>query len=67
MASSSASKFPTKLIEATEAGDKFVKLFYETFDKRRQVREASLLRIYAQGESSNKRTPWTAGNKGTLF
>ena len=38
MAMSSASlKFPAKLSEATEAGDKFVRLFYETFDKRRQV------------------------------
>jgi hypothetical protein len=33
----SALKFPAKLSEATEAGDKFVRLFYETFDKRRQV------------------------------
>ena len=30
-------KFATKLSEATDAGEKFVKVFYETFDKRRQV------------------------------
>ena len=41
MATSSTSKFATKLSEATEAGDKFVRLFYETFDKRRQVEQAS--------------------------
>ena len=37
MATVSTSKFPAKLSEATEAGDKFVNLFYDTFDKRRQV------------------------------
>lgn len=40
--SSSSTKFPAKLSEATDAGDKFVKLFYETFDKRRQVSSVSL-------------------------
>ena len=40
--SSSTTKFPAKLSEATDAGDKFVKLFYETFDKRRQVSSVSL-------------------------
>lgn len=32
-----APKFATKLSEATDAGEKFVQVFYETFDRRRQV------------------------------
>lgn len=40
---SAAPKFSAKLSEAMEAGDKFVKLFYETFDKRRQVSSEELL------------------------
>ena len=29
--------FSTKVSEACEAGDKFVEVFYETMDKRRQA------------------------------
>ena len=36
--STGTQKFATRLSEATEAGQKFVALFYEAFDKRRQVR-----------------------------
>lgn len=36
--STGTQKFATRLSEATEAGQKFVELFYDSFDKRRQVR-----------------------------
>ena len=29
--------FPSRVSEASEAGEKFVEVFYDTFDKRRQV------------------------------
>ena len=32
-----APEFSTKVSEACEAGEKFVEVFYETFDKRRKV------------------------------
>lgn len=34
-----AQDFSTRVSEASEAGEKFVELFYDTVDKRRQVND----------------------------
>lgn len=46
MAMSGALKFPARLSEASDAGDKFVRQFYENFDKRRHVRLTKHLLVY---------------------
>ena len=37
MSQRTAQDFSTRVTEASEAGEKFVELFYDTVDKRRQV------------------------------
>ena len=38
-----APDFSSRVSEASEAGEKFVEVFYDTFDKRRQVQWYSVL------------------------
>ena len=42
MAAGGTDTMASKIVEASEAGEKFIEVFYDTLDKRRQVSSTSV-------------------------
>ena len=62
-----AVKFSAKLGEATDAGEKFVQVFYETFDRRRKVYTNSKVTLVCFVVIKAHLLLYIKGNSRTIF